>query len=345
MQSGRRLINPQFTRWIVLLPGLCGACHGSASGGVDAAVPDMAMTVPDLAMTVLHTPVIDGDWWQVAGNPDLGSLNAPGQQPVDFALWQAADGTYQIESCIRFTSCPGDTRLLYRWEGQHITDSNWSPQGIAMQSDPAAGEVPCGLQAPYVFQLGGLYHMLYGDQVHICHATSSDGKIFTRVLDANGRSAIFSEGPNSNTRDPMLLPIGALFYAYYTAWVGEGADFVRTSSDLVNWSDSTMVAVGGAAGTGGSSAECPFVVHLDDDGMYYLFRTQRYGADAQTSVYRSDDPTKFGVNDDRYLIGTLPIAAPEIHRFDGQWYIAALRLTLDGIRVAKLKWMPVAPTL
>ena len=41
-------------------------------------------------------PQIDGEWWQVAGDPDLGKLTTPKQQPVDFALWQAADGTWQL---------------------------------------------------------------------------------------------------------------------------------------------------------------------------------------------------------------------------------------------------------
>ena len=60
-------------------------------------------------------PRIISDWWQVAGNPDLGAYGRPGQQPVDFAVWQAADGTWQLWSCIRHTACGGQTRLFYRW--------------------------------------------------------------------------------------------------------------------------------------------------------------------------------------------------------------------------------------
>jgi hypothetical protein len=45
-------------------------------------------------------PRIVGDWWQVAGDPELGDLTSPKQQPVDFAIWQAADGTWQLWSCI-----------------------------------------------------------------------------------------------------------------------------------------------------------------------------------------------------------------------------------------------------
>ncbi len=48
-------------------------------------------------------PVIEGDFWQIAGNPDLGGLTGERQQPVDFGIWQARDGTWQLWSCIRGT--------------------------------------------------------------------------------------------------------------------------------------------------------------------------------------------------------------------------------------------------
>jgi hypothetical protein len=48
-------------------------------------------------------PEIDGDWWRIASNPDLGALTGEEQAPVDFALWQARDGSWQLWSCIRGT--------------------------------------------------------------------------------------------------------------------------------------------------------------------------------------------------------------------------------------------------
>jgi hypothetical protein len=284
-------------------------------------------------------PVIVGDWWQIAGVPDLGICNTVSQQPVDFAIWQAADGTWQLQSCIRGTSCGGKTRLFYRWQGQSLTDTGWQPIGIAMQANPSVGETAGGLQAPYVTLIDGVYQMFYGDWVHICRATSTDGKTFTRFLEPNGQSGLFSEGTFSNTRDPMVLPVGGLYYTYYTASVsGVGTDLVRTSADLINWSDSTPVAEGGSAGTELSSAECPFVVYRETEQQYYLFRTQHYGLNAQTSVYRSPDPMNFGNYDDHYLVETLAVAAPEIFQYQDQWYIASLLPSLQGIRLARLDW-------
>ena len=97
-------------------------------------------------------PQIDGDWWQVAGNPMDHEFATPRQEPVDFAVWQAADGTWQIWSCIRHTKCGGHTRLFYRWEGQKLTDTDWKPMGIAMEADTSLGEQKGGLQAPHVFK-------------------------------------------------------------------------------------------------------------------------------------------------------------------------------------------------
>lgn len=283
-------------------------------------------------------PAIDGDWWQVAGDPDLGEYTHEAQQPVDFAVWRAADGTWQLWSCIRGTGCGGNTRLLYRWQGKDITDSDWEPKGIAMEADPSLGETPGGLQAPHVVKHQGRYIMAYGDWNHICFATGADGKSFERRIQPNGKTGVFGEGEGSNTRDPMLLFTNGLWHCHYTAHPNrQGSVFCRTSPDLNKWSDSSVVAYGGSAGTGPSSAECPHVVE-PAPGVYFLFRTQRYGEDAQTSVYRSTNPSGFGIDDDSRLVGTMPIAAPEIILHHGQYYIASLLPGLKGIRIARLRW-------
>jgi acetyl esterase/lipase len=285
-------------------------------------------------------PHVEGDWWQIAGNPDLGELTGEKQQPVDFTIWQAKDGIWQLWSCIRQTKSGGKTRLFYRWEGKALSDPNWTPRGIALRADPNVGETNGGLQAPHVIHHDGTFIMAYGDWQHIALATSDDGKQFRRRLNRSGTAGLFDEQPDSNTRDPMILPIGDRVYCYYTAFPGgKGAVYCRWSrGDLGDWGASRMVAFGGRAGTNPFSAECPHVVFLD--GYYYMFRTQRYGQDAQTSVYRSQDPLNFGIEDDRCFVCTLPVAAPEIIQHSGEWFIATLNPNLDGIRIARLRWSP-----
>ena len=285
----------------------------------------------------------------------MGQFTTDRQQPVDFAIWQAADGTWQLWSCIRSTAYPGWTRLFYRWEAERLTDHDWRPMGIVMTSDTKVGEVEGMLQAPYVMRYKGQYLMFYGGGDHIALATSQDGKVFQRRLLPTGKVGMFSDG--FGTRDPMTIRVNGMFYTYYSANPGtkfdasnssasnrsslhlmSNADLMRTSSDLLHWSDAKIVAEGGEAGTGSYSAECPFVYYHKKSGYYYLFRTQHYGENAETRVYRSKDPTNFGVNDDRYLVETLPLAAPEIVESHGQLYIGALLPNLKGIQIAKLDW-------
>ena len=101
-------------------------------------------------------PQIDGDWWQIAGNPNLGELTGEKQQPVDFAIWQAEDGTWQLWSCIRQTKCGGKTRLFHHWEGKALTDANWTPREIALRADPDVGETNGGFRLRMSFAATGL---------------------------------------------------------------------------------------------------------------------------------------------------------------------------------------------
>lgn len=291
-------------------------------------------------------PRVEPPWWTVARNPDLGELNGPPvgenrppQEPVDFSIWQAADGTWQIWSCIRNTKCGGHTRLFYRWEGPSLTARDWKPMGIAMQADTQYEQSAGGLQAPHVVLIGDLYHMFYGDWDNICIQRGRDGKVFERWLYPNGRPGMFTEGPGVNTRDAMVIRIGDTWYCYYTAFPNQvGAVYCRTSKDLRNWSDSKVVARGGLTGLSPYSSECPFVVQIGD--WFYLFRTQRYAGPPTTSVYRSRDPLDFGVDVDEKFVCLLEVAAPEIVFHEGRYYIAALLPDVQGIRVARLAWRP-----
>jgi hypothetical protein len=284
-------------------------------------------------------PRLVGEPWQVAGDPDLGDLTGVKQQPVDFALWQAGDGSWQLWSCIRGTKEVGNTRLFHRWQGARLTDANWQPMGVAMRADHGVGEVPGGLQAPFVFRDGQKWEMFYGGWDGIFAASSSDGKTLTRRAKPDGTHVLF-EAKGENPRDPMLLKIGDRWHCYYTAHPGnQGAVYCRTSAELTAWSEARIVARGGQAGTGPYSCECPFVVEVTP-GRFYLFRTQRYGTDAQTSVYVSGDPLDFGIDHDAgHFVCTLPIAAPEIIRDAGKDYVAYLLPSLKGVQISQFEWV------
>lgn len=279
-------------------------------------------------------------WWQIASNPDLGELTSDKQEPVDFGIWQAADGTWQLWSCIRNTKERGVTRLFHRWEGPSLFDKDWQPLGVAMRGDPSFGEREGGLQAPYVIRTDGKYHMFYGDWDSICLATSDDGKHFKRASIVEGRPQLFSEGSENNARDAMVLKIDGLWYCYYSAMPqDQGAMFVRRASKFADWATAKpkKVASGGSPGRMWYEAECPHVVKFGD--FYYLFRTSNYRGNPKTTVYASLDPTDFGIDNDAKIVATLPVAAPEIIQFEGRIWLAALNPELDGIRVTKLEFV------
>jgi hypothetical protein len=310
---------------------------------------DTTTSPPEDEVEYVFYPEIDGDWWQIAGNPDLGEYTTERQQPVDFGVWQAADGTWQLWSCIRHTNCGGNTRLFHGWEGQSLTDPDWKPLGIMMEGDTTLGERQGGMQAPHVIVKDSIYHMIYGSWDNLCLATSVDGKNFRKVIQDHGGTAMF-RGPMENTRDAMTIQIGDLYYTYY---VGHNRDssnanmkaaiFCRTSPDLMEWSEPVLVSGGGSVADfdtwGGGDAECPFVVQLED--QYLLFRNQIYGQNQINTQYLSGNPLDFGVNNDDKVVGMLEVAAPEIILHDGQYYIAALLPGLNGIRMAKLKFVKV----
>ena len=114
------------------------------------------------------------------------------QQPVDFAVWQATDGTWQLWSCIRATAYPGATRLFYRWEGSRLTDGNWKPMGIAMTSDTRLGEMEGYLPVSYT-HLDVYKRQVMGrgiiDWVGQFKALKRDGYHFAVSLETHWRGA------------------------------------------------------------------------------------------------------------------------------------------------------------
>lgn len=325
---------------IILFLVLCISCKNSQKKAGTEAEKDY-----------IFIPEITGNWWQIAGNPDLGECSTEIQEPVDFGIWQAKDGSWQLWSCIRHTACGEHTRLFHGWEGSQLTDTMWTTLGIVMEADTTLGEASGGLQAPYVIREDSIFYMFYGDWGDICLAKSKNGKNFKRIINETGTPALFS-GPMNNTRDPMALKIDGKFYCYYTGHLRRqdplydtsgiiAAIFCRTSENLEDWSKAVMVSGGGRVADmdswGGGDAECPFVVAIED--KFVLFRNQLYGPNNLNTEYCSDDPLNFGVNDDEFEVGQLPVAAPEIIRYRDEYYIAALMPDLKGIRIARLRFL------
>jgi len=295
--------------------------HDGTPGGFSeqvAATPRRNNSVP--------VPRIRGTFWQVAPHSpdDYEWDNANRDNACDFSIWQAADGTWQLVSCIRGTKHPGRTRLFYRWEAENITDRTWTPKGVfaTSRSDPPYREVAGRVQAPQVFRYQGDYLMVYNSRgAHVMR--SAGGKHFERVPGNDGKYTIFNCG-----RDIGILDNRGVDGHWYAYWVDNkpGMHLTRSVNEnlLGEWQDRGHLYHPGFF-------ESPFVQRYE--GHYYLFVPQY--------VVVSDDPGDF----DRPLLtvledarGTTKMATEIIH--DAQrdkWYIAGYG---GGIYVAELEWQP-----
>jgi len=312
--------------------GILGAA--AALGGRGAAAPESVPRIPKLT----------GPWIRVAHSPALPEIASPAGEVVDHCFFRAANGKWQLWTQIRGARIG---RLFYRWEGgDRLEQPDWEPRGICWRADRAAGESwDTGdqefIHAPYVRREQGRFLMYYGGgpssdgNAQICIAESADGIEFTRLLDEQGRSGVFS-GPGY-ARDAMVVQVADRYAMYYAAdRAGSGVIAVRTSSRAFGapWSDYRVASEGGICGNDRTSQQCPFVVF--QAGYYYLFKmgpSNRY----ETAVYRSQDPFDFG-EEDTQLVAVLEASAAEVIEEDGRWYLSSLIPGYEGVRIRRLEW-------
>jgi hypothetical protein len=325
---------PGWKTWgMTLALGLLSACPPAGQ----SRSPDVAAALPAPAVPVLAEPA-----WRIASNPDMGAWSDPGAQPVDFSIWQAADGTWQLVACVRGTRYPGRGRVLFRWESDRLTDEDWTPMGIFMTSDVHEAHREGQLQAPHVVRDGGRYVMIYSSNGAAFLLSSRDGKSFTRERAHDGDVRLFEMN-----RDVMLFdnrPRDGLWYAYYT-WITphrhpdrkDHSVGVRTAGSLRGpWSAAIDVGV--------RTPILPDDPHsfIDAESPFVLFRNGYYYRWEQMNVFASDDPKRWR---DRELTTMTPgdprgFLAPEIVEQDGQFYLAGYRYDEDwrGIYMAPFSW-------
>ncbi len=303
---------------------------------------------------------------------EAGGKEEEHNAPVDHNAFRDPQGIWHLWGCVRATAV---VRILYHWRAESLTDSPWEDTREMIRCDRDAGECLNDreseqIQSPFFVEHEGLYYMFYGGtsagvrddegrlvdpadlepgdpllerhtQGQICLMTSEDGRNWTRHRDERSYSRLFV-GPGPD-RDPCVIRIGDRWHIYYVGFEGDPREThgftLRTSEDLIHWSEPKLVHRDLSFGRRGWRCECPFVAYRG--GYYYLFRTVDYYS-AETYVFRSEDPTDFGVGDARdKLVCRFPGAAVEIYATeDGTEYVSSNHNPPLGTQMCRLRWEP-----
>ncbi len=290
--------------------------------------------------------------WRIAASPSGYEWdNGDKDEVVDFTVFQAAGGTWQLIACVRKCTFPvayetGKNhrgRILFRWESDDLFASNWKETGIFRTTDDLPPGVPVKnnkgmIQAPYVVKDNGLYYMIYNSKdAHML--VSTNGKDWAHQADYSGNYTLFKM---NGGRDIMLVDnrdVDGKWYAVHTpqtkGYDSRGYELVyRTAGNLLGpWSEALKMAKRDYW----QDVESPFIVRRN--GWYYLF--------LQDWVYAKQNITDYfdAPFTDLHSFNRMPRRgiAPEIISCQGQDYLAAYNTIKtdpqEGIEIRPLHWI------
>ncbi|TCO62782.1 family 43 glycosylhydrolase [Actinocrispum wychmicini] len=272
---------------------------------------------------------------QVGATPFVQIYDPSEQSPWyinDHTFVQDAQGTWHLFGITHTEPAAPDDEDTFAHATAPSLNGPWTKRAPALSVDPAYGETH--LWAPHVIRNGSTYYMFYAGggadpaRHAINLATSTDLYTWTR----NPGGPLFRDG--AVARDPYVVRVGDQWVMYYTATSepsgGNHVVAVRTSVDLVHWSDRSVAFADPTTGSGGGDTESPFVVNVD--GAWYLFVGPR-GGYVGTDVFRSPDPFHFSVDQ---LAGHVFSHAAEVINADGRWWISHAGWGQRGVWLAGL---------
>jgi hypothetical protein len=287
-----------------------------------------ALGLAALAIAAPNAPVpsLDGAWWKIADNsPDISPYTYTpdfDDRTVDFTIFRASDGKWQLVACIRSTTYPGSGRLLYRWEGTtDLTAINWTPKGIFWTSAQTAGTTSGKIQAPHCFKEGIYWYMFWNSTGAAYCLRSTDGKTFANHTAYNGSLQFYQVSRDTMVFDDRTGVTGK-WIAYFldNKPDGSGGYMVSRQASALEGPWSAQITVVNDTG----KAESPFVFKRGD--WYYLMK--------QLTPHASADPLKFDAASAFAAMGSGRYAT-EILLVDGQYYVAGYG---NGVWISKLKW-------
>ncbi|MFC7375674.1 glycosyl hydrolase family 32 [Brachybacterium sp. GCM10030268] len=211
----------------------------------------------------------------------------------DHTLIRDADGTWHVFGIWHPEPAdPLGENLFLHATAPDLTGSEWTIHDPVLHARTEIGETH--VWAPHVIHHDGRYWMFYcgGRADHADYrielAISTD--LFTWTHHEGG--SLFADGYDA--RDPMVLRDGERWLLYCTRTSEPTGGFhevgVRTSTDLVTWSEPSVAYRSTVSGTVGGPTESPFVIRAGDGWLLFVCESGEYD---RTLAYYSRDPLHF----------------------------------------------------
>lgn len=180
--------------------------------------------------------------------------------------------------------------------------------------------------SPAIVKKDDLWYMFYGPE-HMRYAVSTD------LYNWTPKGSVFQDHPTS--RDPHIMLDNGTYYMTYCI---ENSVATRTSVDLINWSDKTIIFNMQVPG----EPESPVLLKYED--TYYLiwciWDSTVKGSDpydARSYVMASKNPLNFN---EGKPVAELYGHCPEILVDEkGEYYISSADKPYRGVNVAKIEWV------
>ena len=273
----------------------------------------------------------------------------------DFCMVQGSDGIWH---CIGILF-EGHSQAEFRQDRlfHYVADSVQGPYRSVGYLDLGYGK-EAGVWAPCIVRDGQRTLMYYAhagkERMSIRLAQSEDAQLTRWRRGAGGKEVL---GVEEGDRDPEVIKDErtGLYLMYYVCSVKSDNDWkqvvrVRTSSDLLNWSEPRTVL---GTPTGYRAAESVFVLQKNEH--YYLWVSSA-ADDGVMSLYVSTDPFNFG-DAVANRLEEQPGHAPEIVRSGGQYWMACVAIAsvsgldtakqhdLEGVWIQPLEWRAATPEM
>lgn len=210
----------------------------------------------------------------------------------DHTLIRASDGRWHVFGIWHpEPAAPLDETMFLHASADDLEGAQWTIHDPVLHARTELGETH--VWAPHVIHHEGRYWMFYagGTEDHTAYrmtlATSED--LFTWTPH---EQILFEDG--FDARDPMVIHDGQRWLMYYTRNSAPDGGFhqvgVRTSEDLLTWSEPAVAYESTVSGSYGGPTESPFVVRRDEGWVLFVCESTQYD---RTLAYFSTDPLRF----------------------------------------------------